>query len=686
MRDAAVELATMGLHVFRLRPNSKEVHARSDHHNEDVYGPRWNAPSSDPEVVRRMWTHPATGNSRSDNIGVDTSHGLVVLDVDTKDGKSGAEDWKRALNELGDAPLTYSVQTPSGGYHFYYAVDQAVGAHKVFGEGIDVRSHHGYVVGAGSVINGKTYDELPIADTIERLPVPWLARTAAPKARAASQQALVELDAPEAILAAVRLLVGLEAPSEGNRDDATFRAVCQVKDLGVSEEVCFELVAEHLNARASPPMSLSKVKQKVRSAYGGNSQNQPGIASPDHHFGDIDADMLPVAVDEPGRPTEPPKGRFVPFDASIDPADLPPRPWLAKGLLLRQDLTILVAPGAAGKSTLSMLWTLALVTGRGELIGTPDAIKEKSRVGIINFEDRKLELYRRFHAACETHDVDRHLLQESVFLYEGPPMILAGRKGNMPIRGRAVEELKAFVREHKLDCLIVDPFVATHRLSENDNGEMDMVARLYIEIAEQTNCSVCLVHHSSKPGQASSDGFATSQHSARGASAIVNAARIQLNFFPMSERDAQENGVPPKRRHHYVRLDGSKTNFSLGDGQPDWYERVSVRHASGEMVGALKRVNFENDRNREVNSVVAAVIATWTLLDYVTGAPIKAVIEAVRDDTAFAGQDDKEIQKTLRRVLKEPQSQGGYLVTLNPNIDDRKHYNWTVTISEDVDE
>src|SRR5262245_15373293 len=117
MRDKAMALATKGLWVFRLQPNSKLPHPGSRHHGfkpDDFC-----FPSSDPFDVYSEWTDPGTGQSRDDNIGVDATYGLVIFDIDCKGGKPGREDWDRLKAELGAIPDGYGVDTPSGGFHVY---------------------------------------------------------------------------------------------------------------------------------------------------------------------------------------------------------------------------------------------------------------------------------------------------------------------------------------------------------------------------------------------------------------------------------------------------------------------------------------------------------------------------------------------------------------------------------------
>lgn len=100
---------------------------------------------------------PAIGDTDT-GYGIDCCRsGLTVLDID---GETGCDSFDALLDKYGlEAwPDTYSVLTQGGGYHLYF---QASGHHnsaKKIARGIDVRGDGGYVVGAGSVVNGRPYD------------------------------------------------------------------------------------------------------------------------------------------------------------------------------------------------------------------------------------------------------------------------------------------------------------------------------------------------------------------------------------------------------------------------------------------------------------------------------------------------------------------------------------------------
>ena len=115
--------------------------------------------TADPAAIHRMFANPAAVM-----IGMPTGEvtGLVVIDVDVKDGRPG-QAWLDASGAL--LPMTRVVQTASGGLHLYFRwPDQSIrNSASKLAPGIDVRGDGGYVIvppSPGYVV----LDDLPPAE------------------------------------------------------------------------------------------------------------------------------------------------------------------------------------------------------------------------------------------------------------------------------------------------------------------------------------------------------------------------------------------------------------------------------------------------------------------------------------------------------------------------------------------
>ena len=124
------------------------------------------------------------------------------------------------------------------------------------------------------------------------------------------------------------------------------------------------------------------------------------------------------------------------------------------------------------------------------------------------------------------------------------------------IAAPAVDALKAAVTADQFDVLILDPFVSTHRVSENDNMAIDAVAKTLGRIAGETNCAIELVHHVRKTG-----GAEITVEDGRGASSLVAAARSVRVLNRMSKDEAEQAGIG-ETRGFYFRADNGKPNMA----------------------------------------------------------------------------------------------------------------------------
>jgi len=86
------------------------------------------------------------------------SGGMIVLDVDVKNGKKGMETLA-ALQAAWALPDTFTVRTPSGGFHLWYRKSESVehvGNHSPWKD-IDIRSNAGYILIPGCKADGGSY-------------------------------------------------------------------------------------------------------------------------------------------------------------------------------------------------------------------------------------------------------------------------------------------------------------------------------------------------------------------------------------------------------------------------------------------------------------------------------------------------------------------------------------------------
>lgn len=272
-----------------------------------------------------------------------------------------------------------------------------------------------------------------------------------------------------------------------------------------------------------------------------------------------------------------------------DPRTIPTRKWLFGRHAIRRYISATVASGGVGKTSLLLGEALAYASGRDLF---HDHLIGRGAVWYIGLEDPAEEYERRLVAAMAHYGITPAEIDGRVFLDTGrdQDFILAREhRGAVTIIKPIVESVIAECREHAIDLVIVDPFVASHAVAESDNTAIAAVARAWATIAEQANVAVELVHHVRKGGGQGDD---PSADDARGASALVNAARSVRLLTGMTKEQAENAGVDERRR--FFRVTNGKANLALPSEDGVWRQLASVSLGNGagdpdDVVGVASR-------------------------------------------------------------------------------------------------
>ena len=337
--------------------------------------------------------------------------------------------------------------------------------------------------------------------------------------------------------------------------------------------------------------------------------------------------------------------------AWVDPSLIPPRPWLYGRHLLRQQVSVTVAPGGLGKSSNSIVEALAMASGR-PIAG--EWVKGALRTWIYNLEDPADELQRRITAAMIHHQINPGALEDRLFMDSGRDrplctamQIRTGTVINVP----QLDAMTAEVMERKIDVLIIDPFVSSHQVNENDNVAIDLVAKQYWAVlAQRCNCAVELVHHTRKLG-----GEEGSSESARGASALLSAARSGRVLNRMTADDRERAGISGADTSVYFALVRDKANLAP-PGKREWRRVVSVELANGDSVGVVEKWDwpddFEGISTADLQAVQRAIEAAPKPLRYSEQAT-PWVGDVIAEVLRFDLQNDrKRIKRMLATWLK----------------------------------
>jgi hypothetical protein len=265
-----------------------------------------------------------------------------------------------------------------------------------------------------------------------------------------------------------------------------------------------------------------------------------------------------------------------------DPVAIPCRRWLYGHHYVRRFVTCTVGASGHGKTSLAIVEALALASGRPLLGVTP---VERVKVWLWNGEDPREELIRRVEAAMLHHGIAPEEIAGWLFCNGRESRIViaeqtrAGTTIAKPVVDRMIETIKA----NGIGAIVVDPFVKSHRVNENDNGAIDAVVVEWNTIADATNSAIDLLHHVRKGG-AGRNGDITIEDT-RGASALISASRSARTLNRMTREEAQNLGINEETAWSYFRIDNGKASMAPPPDKADWYRLVPVDLGNGDNVG-----------------------------------------------------------------------------------------------------
>ena len=539
MLAAALEYAARGWYVCPLRAGTKADHltGAGGYHNA----------SRDPEQVRRWWTQWPDANIA---LNLEAS-GLVALDPDTYKESCG---WHNYINGR-EIPVTLVQRSARGGLHLIFKADPGAEYPGTLCPEVEIK-HRGYIMLEPSTFEGGTYR---FETDDEPAPCPeWVPRK-------------VKAEEPPK---------NCGSATEDERNSILER-LNSTSNLLAREDwikLCFALKVALGDQGREAWLAFSARFPGAKKA--GEAERVWDTAKPD---GTATIGSIFYLLRAPEQ-APPASIRPTPYTWR-DPSTIPPRQWLFGKHLIRQFLSLTVAPGALGKSSMITVEILSMLTGK-PLMG--DAPPFPLRVWSWNGEDPRDELDRRFQAACLHYGIREEDIGGRYMTDSGrdlPITIASTGKDGCKIATPQVEGITRALIENKIDVLIVDPFITSHSVPENDTTAINAVVAEWRKIADRANCAIELVHHVSKAA-AMDDSFGI--YGARGAGALIDGVRSARFLARMSKEEGERFGVENPRR--FFRVEGGKENLtppqnatwrqmigvSLGNGSGFWIEGDDV--------------------------------------------------------------------------------------------------------------
>lgn len=553
--------------------------------------------------------------------------GAWVLDLDRKPGIGDGHDWLAEMEARhGELPATARAKTMGGGTHIFFRQVEGIRNRGGLGVAVDVRGDGGYIVAPGSIAaDGRSYEWLnddPIVDAPQ-----WLLDLVLPPIvshvrhdytyQSGSNEPYVER-AVEGELRKLAMtgqgsrgyqlnasafslgqLVGAGALSRNEAEAGLWDAAvaCGVAQKDGDREV-WAKIRRGLDAGIRQPRAIPEraedntrlidisrmianglAKAAGKSAAQAESQEQESEEC--IQTSDSEPPAAPPAEDRQPTSATTPANDNRPLLATpfkwLDPKTLPRREFAFGTHYIRKYVSVTVSPGGLGKTSNGIVEALSMASGKA-LVGIKPP--QRMRVWLFNAEDPRDEMERRIMAACIHYKLKPEDIEGYLFLDTGreQELVIAreDKRTGVKVVEPIVEAIVEQIRANAIDVKIVDPFVSTHAVNENDNGAIDKVAKLWAHIADKTNCAIDIVHHLRKVA----DREATVED-ARGAVSLIGAARSVRVLNRMSEDQATAAGVPKDERFSYFNVHQGKSNLTRMDAGQTWRRLESVPLGNG---------------------------------------------------------------------------------------------------------
>lgn len=245
----------------------------------------------------------------------------------------------------------------------------------------------------------------------------------------------------------------------------------------------------------------------------------------------------------------------------------PPLNFVFQGVLAGS-VAAIVAPGSTGKGFFSLGVCFDLYTGKNMLgigIGEDERypkLTPDQKVAFVTLEDQSEVLANRLHSVIkgycmtgkETIEMDNQV--HFMSLQGELLMDLVNGRGEVNY-GMANAMIKAY-KGYRL--IMLDTLSRTHTANENDNGQMATLISVFEYIAKHTGAAFVFIHHTNKG--ATLNGQGDQAGAARGAAAITDNIRCQLNLSKVTEEEAVKAKIPAEVRHRFLWLHNSKVNYA----------------------------------------------------------------------------------------------------------------------------
>ena len=235
----------------------------------------------------------------------------------------------------------------------------------------------------------------------------------------------------------------------------------------------------------------------------------------------------------------------------------PPMEFIIEDILPKHRTTF-AAPGGTGKTQLTLWMALHVAAGR-KLFGRYE-VKRPGKVLIMNAEDPKQQLQRRLITLANSMEWDSEAEKYAAFEnvafvdFETDTIALSAQvqRTNHYDITKTVQEIIKSYKETGLSWVIFDPMTLFGFDEAGGNDSASAMMKASGILADQLNCAVTYVTHTTKAGARAGE---ADMHTTRGAAAFGDLTRAHWNLINHRPYD-------PLSRTRYLQLSFDKASYA----------------------------------------------------------------------------------------------------------------------------
>jgi RecA-family ATPase len=243
--------------------------------------------------------------------------------------------------------------------------------------------------------------------------------------------------------------------------------------------------------------------------------------------------------------------------------------WIIEGLILKEDLNLIHAPGGVGKSMLALYIALHHAAHGTDPKNPLDTIfgrfpAPKARTSLfIQAENGTAAMHNRIKAMTTGNPTLKNGLSSVFILSQYEDTTITGKQfSDLEFCDSVVEYIKEIEKQEgvKIDLIIIDPLISYLDGNENDSVQTRATLDGISRIASQAKVTPILIHHANKGGK-----------EYRGSTAINDWARNRISLTPVEgtkpvSKQKSESLISKLEKSKLIKVTHEKcNNFHLFD-------------------------------------------------------------------------------------------------------------------------